>query len=67
MFNMTHLLNLRIGLEKRKKKEERVVILNKLSTRNQHVVQYDSPPKFEDWIGEQKREERVVTLNKLSM
>ena len=34
---------------------------------NQHVLLYNSPPEFENWIGEQKKEERVVTLNKLSM
>ena len=50
-FYTTHLLNLKIGLENRKK-EERAVTLNKLSTWNQHVLLLNSPTKFENWIGE---------------
>ena len=51
---ITHLLNLTIGLENRKSRE-RLVTLNKLSTRNQLVLLYNSLSKFENWIGEQKK------------
>ena len=61
-FYTTHRLHLRIGLENRKRKRLRVDTLNKLPTWNQHVILYNSPPKFENLIRKQKKKRESLLL-----
>ena len=63
-FYTTHILNLRIESENRKRRE--VVTLDNVQMKSTCILLYNSPTKFENWIGEQKKEKRVATLNKLS-
>ena len=59
--NMTHLLNLRIGLENRKEKREWLLLTNYPCEIN---IFFHTTHHL-NLIGEQKKEERVVTINKL--